>query len=482
MSTEDTKLNYGMVAYVDGSSKPNPGYIGWGFHGYKYNDETPKKGTGNPTHFPTIKGYELKVDKSKKQEITPIKYFDGFGCRRETGSNNLAELLAANTVINLASDNPPTKLHLRTDSEYVRKGIDNWNRIWNTEDRYKVDIKSIPNGAIWLDTISKLDQLQRSGTQFSIEWIKGHSGILGNDIADKLANIGSFNSLDGNSKIEVTYKNPEGYWKHEINRHPFISMKSMFFNTLKESHIPGEYYLGDLGNDIDVFGSKMSDGAFAVIQLKEPDPVIEYVRTRQSELCNDEDSLVMLRLDELFRPTTYDYIKEYGKAAITLNNQRRADLRSINDEPLTRVLKPPKIAMRVIDSLSILKAILLNYKDNLLVGYRKIDITDHFYNKETKKVKKDIVIKSVLKPTLVVGTPSLELMIKVDDKDAKIILTLGIDIPTRNHLKSLESSNAKLTMLVWNVSDTAYKYVTVIESNDDIGVWAGFYSNVFFIK
>ena len=38
----------GIVLYCDGSTKPkNPGHNGYGIHGFAFNNNTPKKGTGN---------------------------------------------------------------------------------------------------------------------------------------------------------------------------------------------------------------------------------------------------------------------------------------------------------------------------------------------------------------------------------------------------------------------------------------------------
>jgi len=72
----------GLVVYTDAGTKPNPGFGGWGIHGYLYNNAPPKKGTGNPAVLLTAEGYVLKaqLDGSwKPTEVTPLKYVDGVG-------------------------------------------------------------------------------------------------------------------------------------------------------------------------------------------------------------------------------------------------------------------------------------------------------------------------------------------------------------------------------------------------------------------
>lgn len=491
---ENKETPTSMVVYSDGSARPNPGFVGWGFHGYIYNDIVPKKGSGNTTHFPTGSGYLSKTSKKEgvNKEITPLTYIDGYGCRTEPGSNNLAELLAVKTAIEIAKDKKVSSLLVRTDSEYVRRGIEQFSHGWIKNNWIKADGNPVANNGTWKNVLVDLEDLRSKGCKFKIEWVEGHSDvdhnnlsdryILGNVLADKLACIGMLNSTSGESRTHITYTQPEGYWKTDINKHPFFSHKRMYFNTLRNSHISGEYYLGDHGKEDDMLGKKMSDGSYAVIQLKQPDPVVEYIRDQQTAITGNEDAIVMVRLDELFKSTTYKYIENYGKCSFTRPNPNRLDLRTIEKEPLTRELRPPMLAMRAIESLSILKAILLDYKAGVQEGYNFIDITDSFYNKETIVKKKETTVKCTLKPNINSAFTSLDTNIKLNDKDCKVIITLGIDMPSRNSLKSIESENIKVILVTWKQSDEAYRFAVILDNGEDYGIWAGFYSNIIFCK
>lgn len=487
----DTKEADGLVCYTDGGSRPNGSFMGWGFHGYVYKDEKPKKGTGIPTHYPTGIGYELKTEKDTetKPEVKPLYYVDGYGCQTEHGSNNLAELLAANLATTKALDFNVKKVLLKTDSEYIRKGVEDWSHSWIRNNWIKQDGTPVPHQNKWLSLLKNIESLRNKDVSFKIEWVKGHTDkdpsrpeVLGNTIADRLATVGVMGSINGETREHVTIKPAEGYWKSNIDKSPFFNHRSLYFNTLDTGSTPGEYYLGNHGKDDDMLGKKMSDGAFAVVQLKEKEPIIELIRDHQRFLSGPHDAIVILRLDCLFKQTTYEYIENYGRNAVVKKKHDRLDLCTLNNEPLTRELKPPKLAMRAIEALSSLKAILLNFKNKDVEKYQLTDITDLFYDKTTVVKPKSTIIKTSIKPELGSGVISVPAIVKVDDKDIKITLTLGIDTPHRNNLKGMESEDVKVTLVTWKDAPGVLRYCTIVESNGDIGIWAGVYSNIVFIK
>lgn len=476
--------NDGAVIYTDGGARPNPGFIGFGFHGYLYKDEKPKKGCGNPKYFPSAYGYMQKDEKSKADysEVTPQMYFDGYGCQTTHGTNNLAELLALSSALNKIAEYKPKNVLVRTDSEYVKRGVEDWSNSWIRNNWIKQDGRPVPYSDKWKEVLSKLTTIREEGTQFKIEWVKGHSDYLGNNLADKLATIGVMASTSGESRIEVKTHLPEKYWKVDADIHPMITHRRLYFNTLRYTHIPGEYYLGDHGKDDELLGRRMSDGSYAVIRISEPDPVIELVKKYQTEKSGDMDAIVMVRLDELFSKETYPYILEYGQHGLVRPTDKRLDLYGLSKEPLTRELRPQRLAGRAIEILSTLKDILDKYQSNKLDNMVVQDITDLFYTKEVIKKKKTEEIEVKLRTEIGSGFVSMPVNCELESKSYKIVLTLGIDIPKRNSLKSMEDPNIKVKLLVWKESDLCYRYATVFENGRDFGVWCGWYSNLIFIK
>ena len=96
-------------------------------------------------------------------------------------TNNRMELTAV--IRALEALKRPVRASVYTDSEYVRRGIlewiDNWKaRGWRTADR-----KPVKNQDLW----ERLDALA-AGHRVEWHWVKGHSGIPGNERVDRLAN------------------------------------------------------------------------------------------------------------------------------------------------------------------------------------------------------------------------------------------------------------------------------------------------------
>ncbi|CUG35397.1 ribonuclease H1, putative [Bodo saltans] len=114
----------------------------------------------------------------------------------ERQTNNRGELKAAIHAIRQATESSSTNpLHIHTDSRYVIDGITKWIDGWRKKDYDKVE-----NSDLWkeLDATHQRQCAQYariSGGQPSdavkFHHVKGHSGVYGNEQADKLAVQGS---------------------------------------------------------------------------------------------------------------------------------------------------------------------------------------------------------------------------------------------------------------------------------------------------
>ena len=134
-----------LLIYTDGACKGNPGIGGWGVL-LCYGDQRK-----------TLNGAEAMT------------------------TNNRMELTAA--IAALRAVKRPCPIVLTTDSNYVKNGITQWLSGWKRNGWKTADKKAVKNVDLW----QELDAL---GGQHQIEWqwIKGHSGHPGNEMADQLAN------------------------------------------------------------------------------------------------------------------------------------------------------------------------------------------------------------------------------------------------------------------------------------------------------
>jgi ribonuclease HI len=96
-------------------------------------------------------------------------------------TNNRMELTAV--IRALEALKKPSAVRVFTDSEYVRKGITEWVKGWKARDWKTSDRKPVKNRDLW----ERLDELA-AGHQIQWQWVRGHSGVPGNERVDRLAN------------------------------------------------------------------------------------------------------------------------------------------------------------------------------------------------------------------------------------------------------------------------------------------------------
>jgi ribonuclease HI len=131
--------------YTDGACRGNPGPGGWGA---------------------LLSSGEHEKELSGAEVLT---------------TNNRMELTAV--IRALEALKRPSEVRIFTDSEYVRRGITEWVRNWKARGWKTADRKPVKNQDLW----ERLDTLA-AGHKIEWRWVKGHSGVPGNERVDRLAN------------------------------------------------------------------------------------------------------------------------------------------------------------------------------------------------------------------------------------------------------------------------------------------------------
>ena len=146
--TKPADFGAGVVEiFTDGACSGNPGPGGWGAVLRWNGHERELQGFANPT------------------------------------TNNRMEMMAA--ISALEALKRPSRVHLHTDSQYLRDGITRFIHAWKTRGWKTADKKPVKNIDLWqrLDAAAKPHQVEWF-------WIKGHSGHVENERADALARAG----------------------------------------------------------------------------------------------------------------------------------------------------------------------------------------------------------------------------------------------------------------------------------------------------
>ena len=131
--------------YTDGACRGNPGPGGWAALLTMGEREKEISGAANPT------------------------------------TNNRMELQAV--ISALQALRRPVDVRLYTDSQYVRNGILSWVPQWKARDWKTADRKPVKNRDLW-------EVLDTEAARHRIEWhwVRGHTGVAGNERCDALAN------------------------------------------------------------------------------------------------------------------------------------------------------------------------------------------------------------------------------------------------------------------------------------------------------
>lgn len=136
-----------VVIYTDGACKGNPGIGGWGV-------------------WLQYKGKEKQL------------------CGGELlTTNNRMELMAVIQALETLKRSCVVELY--TDSTYVKQGFTEWLPNWKKRGWKTASKTPVKNEDLW----RRLDQATLRH-QIQWRWVKGHSGDVGNDKADQLANQG----------------------------------------------------------------------------------------------------------------------------------------------------------------------------------------------------------------------------------------------------------------------------------------------------
>jgi ribonuclease HI len=134
-----------VTIYTDGACNPNPGPGGWA-------------------------AVLLATNQPAKELV---------GSELDT-TNNRMELCAA--IEALAALSGPHRIHLHTDSEYLRRGITEWVDAWEQQNWKTARRTNVKNQDLWRRLVENIKR-----HRITWHWVMGHAGNRWNQVADTLA-------------------------------------------------------------------------------------------------------------------------------------------------------------------------------------------------------------------------------------------------------------------------------------------------------
>lgn len=135
--------------YTDGACEPNPGAGGWAF----------------------------------------VVYEDGLEVTNRNGgdvqsTNNIMEMTGLLAALEYCARAvfAPGSVIIHCDSQYCVKGVNIWRHGWAKKGWRRGEKKALANAGLW-----KAIGAAHDAFPCRVEWVRGHSGVPGNERADRLA-------------------------------------------------------------------------------------------------------------------------------------------------------------------------------------------------------------------------------------------------------------------------------------------------------
>lgn len=487
-----------LVAYSDGGCRWTPPMAGGGLHAYIYATspgeelEVLVKEPPTKKETPTTHGY---VDENNLAElismgakvVKPLVMVDSH-VPVPNGTNNIGELEGMISALTVALENEVRSVVVAADSKYVLEGTLNHMHKWVKNNWCKGGGIPVQNVEYWKKIYGLVGQLDDKKVPVQMYWVMGHSGNLGNDTADNQATRGLILASKGLLEPVTTYKPAKGYWNFKADYNRLFCQNAWYFSTMSNQarlapdgrHI---YYTGKHGKDDEDHGKVQSSGSFAVLFLKEPEPVLDCIRAYQESIAKGlYGSPFVGNLSGTLSAKNYSDLCEHGSRYVHRPGVTES-LEYVGGVSLTEQVNPPMMAWNAELRMNALRDTYLEYARgdvgtavNTLVV---TDISDHVYEEDVSKKKPVYRLKGDILPT----TRSLEVDVLYNVtgslETCKLTLAVGVDLPTRNALSAIASEiKPAIKVVTWRESDHGFRYAVIVEVGDDSGIWAGVFSNL----
>lgn len=494
VTTEPVETKYGVVLYTDGGARPNPGCAGYGIHGYTYDINYKTDTVPTREGAPTDRGYISSAEQSDKPgvQVSPLTYVDGWGTVGVQATNNMAEILAGSQGLVYAQTvmltTPVDCVNVYTDSEMVVNTMTKWYKNWVRDNFMKPDGSERPNATLWKDLIAQQEKLTSSGVSVNWNWVRGHSTSVGNQLADQNATRGVIQTQKHGSDMPDTLliRDAKGYWSPKNPYNRMFSLNRCYFILNSPDVITSKdgrsvYHCGQSQDDNEYDGKRMSDQAYGVLFLKEPEPVLEALRKYQTEVCDTTfTDVIKVYLANVFTAKTYQELTDHGCQYVTKADQFN-DLYSIDEKQLTWHARPPRKIYNTLTSLQVLTDLLESYlvRESEPEAYTVYtDITAYFYEHEEKKGKVTCKLSATITQTLKTLTIKGNYDLGGGVREANVKLTLGLDSPNRNALSALAERDPTVTLLTRRESAHGFRYYVIIRAGEDVGIYSSMVSNL----
>jgi ribonuclease HI len=308
--------------------------------------------------LPTVNGYQQLP---LTDTVTPLAYLDAWGWIEDTPTNNVAELQAMIEAYKYLTENPVDNVLILSDSQYVKNGLQKWVKNWKRNDWIKPDGEPVANRGLWETFLEWEEKIKALGLKVKVDWVKGHSGNVGNDIVDNNAKTGS----GGRQRYHLQHSDVQGYHNPKVQSNDLMLKKWLVFDMAAGTQQPDGYHyyhmfnLGGMNGyghkkedslrqrhskTATLFGRRISDATFAVMRTPTPvDDLDRIISLHQQAHQQDIVELGLACLDVVYKPTVQQRLETHGAGSLIKVDSNRS-LITASDELVSITINPPYMA------------------------------------------------------------------------------------------------------------------------------------------
>ncbi|AWN08820.1 putative ribonuclease H [Salmonella phage SPAsTU] len=487
------------VIYTDGSHTEAPKGSGAGIHGYLFNTNDLEESQAYqhpeiPERITTVGYKQLPKDVKCPDVPAEVQFVDAVIPVPKEFYSDVGELVA---FLTLFEDAPFTAKNyiIYVDATYVLNTYTSWIDGWAKNGWRRADGTPIAN----LELIQRMwevkQRMKKEGRGVRVIKIKGHSGRYGNDRVDELARKGSAISATNDG---IMYK---AYWSQDelpetaepeiigegsdLAAYPAVCTVKYCYPMVNETPPQVEadgknYYCMFGGNhaknkdDLVFIGKMIPDAHFSVMFTEKPwDNIYTIVNSHSIEAWKDTPR--MRRYDPI-AVVNNEFVKrkkfaEQAKNGLPVQMMHFSEDRNVwffEDLAISRMLRPPLLSYR---ALQIREELGHWLKDTLNKEKRLVlnDITDLLFDDKGKPVKD--YYRNVDRAI------NLRIDFPMSKKPIPVILTRGIDIPSRTEINRIKEPEGRFYIVAERPEKYYIRYALVYIGKEYHGLWCAYYAN-----
>lgn len=402
-------------------------------------------------------------------------------------TNNIAELMGYVNFLDYCIEHNVKTALVYLDSQYVLKGATQYIKGWERRGWVKADGTAPANLAIWQD-INKKQII--CDTKIEYKWVKGHSGVHGNEMADELATRGK----ELSEKKDYTIYREEFTHPDNIVVEPGAvegKVKKKPSKLQPNKGLTGRYQLGITNRPIEedngwyvynscnlpsnpdaplrFIGAMSSDYHESVTFTRNKCPVLEKVADLQSRSAPGGLEIPFVyHLDQINSKRNWarltdaedDCIGSYCHNVILKNHDEHGNMVPVM---LTEYRRAPALISFAIENICykniLLRDIINGQADHLITRY---DVTGLFFDVDKKgkhTVKKELT-----------GIKILHNEMEHNGQQVNLKMGMGLAVPTRNNIAALGKQNEtmKVELIMHDETPSGCRWSILFTGDQDV--------------